>query len=57
MNNYAKTPTLYPALVLLALFGMGGCFFNPEFSGGLKGLKHGSKNPRSAESIFREVLP
>lgn len=55
MNNYAKTPTLYPALVLMALFGMGGCFFNPEFSGSLKGLK--GKHPKSAESIFREAMP
>lgn len=55
VNAQAKSPSLYPALVLLALFGMGGCFFSPEFSGGVKGLK--GKNPKSAEAIFREALP
>jgi hypothetical protein len=55
MNNHAKSPTLYPALVLLALFGMGGCFFYPDFPEAQKGSK--GKAPKSAEALFREILP
>lgn len=55
MNNPAKIPTLYPAFILLALFSLGGCFFNGDFPGNSKGEK--GKQPKSAESIFREALP
>jgi len=58
VKSDAKTPTLYPAFVLLALFSLGGCFFNGDLSQGLKGFKGSKgKHPRSAESIFREALP
>ena len=55
VKSDAKTPTLYPAFILLALFSLGGCFFNGDLSQDLKGSK--GKHPRTAESIFREALP
>lgn len=61
MRTNPNTPSFYPALVILALFTMGGCFFNPDYAGSL-GLGNGKgaklhKVPKTAEQIFREVLP
>jgi predicted small lipoprotein YifL len=55
VKNDAKTPTLYPAFVLLALFSLGGCFFKGNFPDA--GKDPDGKPVRSAESIFREALP
>lgn len=61
MRTNPNTPSFYPALVILALFIMGGCFFNPDFDGGAKsGMGKDAKfrkGAKSAEEIFREVLP
>lgn len=58
MNDRNKTPGLYPALVLLALFGMGGCFFDADF-GAARRAKAASGEPpdRSPEAVFREAIP
>jgi len=55
MQNDAKSPTLYPAFILLALFSLGGCFFNGGFQKDQNGRK--GKPAPTAESVFREALP
>lgn len=61
MRTNPNTPSFYPALVILALFIMGGCFFNPDFDGRAKsGRSEEAKlqaGDKSTEEIFRKVLP
>lgn len=58
MNDRSKSPSLYPALVLLALFGMGGCFFDADFGKARRDkAAAGDPPPRSPEAVFREAIP